>query len=125
MRKFVYDFSEGNKDLKELLGGKGANLAEMTNMGLPLPPGFTITSEACQAYLPSGQEPPELAAEVAEHLASLEATMGKRLGQSDDPLLVSVRSGADRCLRLRRGWPVRSGRRGLLRVRRPCSDRPR
>jgi pyruvate,orthophosphate dikinase len=73
MRKFVYSFSEGNKDLKELLVDKGANLVEMTNMGLPLPPGFTITS---QAYLASGQEPPELAAEVAEHLASLEATMG-------------------------------------------------
>jgi pyruvate,orthophosphate dikinase len=94
MTKFVYDFSEGNKELKDLLGGKGANLAEMTNMGLPVPPGFTITTEACQAYLVSGYEPPELAAEVDEHLAALEKRMGKRLGQSDDPLLVSVRSGA-------------------------------
>ncbi|MDQ1731280.1 MAG: pyruvate, orthophosphate dikinase [Pseudonocardiales bacterium] len=94
MTKFVYDFSEGNKDMKELLGGKGANLAEMTNMGLPVPPGFTITSAACQAYLASGNEPPELAAEVAEHLGSLENRMAKKLGQSDDPLLVSVRSGA-------------------------------
>ena len=92
--KFVYDFTEGNKDLKDLLGGKGANLAEMTNLGLPVPPGFTITTEACQAYLRTGREPEELSAEVSEHLAALEASMGKRLGQSDDPLLVSVRSGA-------------------------------
>jgi pyruvate, orthophosphate dikinase len=92
--KFVYDFSEGNRDLKDLLGGKGANLAEMTNLGLPVPPGFTITTEACQAYLRSGQPPRELEAEVSEHLDALESTMGKRLGQSDDPLLVSVRSGA-------------------------------
>ena len=92
--KFVYDFSEGNRDLKDLLGGKGANLAEMTNLGLPVPPGFTITTEACQAYLDSGRQPAEMAAEVDEHLAALEKTMGKKLGQSDDPLLVSVRSGA-------------------------------
>ncbi|HEX2902930.1 MAG TPA: pyruvate, phosphate dikinase [Jatrophihabitans sp.] len=94
MTKFVYDFAEGNKDLKDLLGGKGANLAEMTNMGLPVPPGFTITTEACQAYLASGRVPAELADEVSEHLAKLESSMGKKLGQSDDPLLVSVRSGA-------------------------------
>ncbi|MBV9821654.1 MAG: pyruvate, phosphate dikinase [Actinobacteria bacterium] len=94
MTKFVYDFAEGNKDLKDLLGGKGANLAEMTNMGLPVPPGFTITTEACQAYLATGREPAELSAEVSEHLAALERTMGKKLGQTDDPLLVSVRSGA-------------------------------
>ena len=94
MTKFVYDFAEGNKDLKDLLGGKGANLAEMTNMGLPVPPGFTITTEACQTYLTSGREPAELADEVSEHLATLEQTMGKKLGQTDDPLLVSVRSGA-------------------------------
>ncbi|MGH3024977.1 MAG: PEP/pyruvate-binding domain-containing protein, partial [Gaiellaceae bacterium] len=94
MPKYVYDFAEGNKDLKDLLGGKGANLAEMTNIGLPVPPGFTITTEACQAYLKSGRQPEELAAEVSEHLAALEKSMGKKLGQSDDPLLVSVRSGA-------------------------------
>jgi pyruvate,orthophosphate dikinase len=94
MTKFVFDFAEGNKDQKDLLGGKGANLAEMTNMGLPVPPGFTITTEACQAYLASGREPAELSAEVSEHLAELEQRMGKKLGQSDDPLLVSVRSGA-------------------------------
>ena len=94
MPKFVYDFAEGNKDLKDLLGGKGANLAEMTNLGLPVPPGFTITVEACKAYLQSGREPAELADEVSAHLDSLESQMGKRLGQPDDPLLVSVRSGA-------------------------------
>ncbi|HEX8095479.1 pyruvate, phosphate dikinase [Jatrophihabitans sp.] len=94
MTKFVYDFDEGSKDLKDLLGGKGANLAEMTNMGLPVPPGFTITTEACQVYLKNGREPAELSAEVSEHLTALEARMGKKLGQTDDPLLVSVRSGA-------------------------------
>jgi pyruvate, orthophosphate dikinase len=94
MPKFVYDFAEGNKDLKDLLGGKGANLAEMTNLGLPVPPGFTITVEACKEYLRSGREPAELADEVAAHLTALETKMGKRLGQPDDPLLVSVRSGA-------------------------------
>ena len=92
--KYVYDFAEGNRDMKDLLGGKGANLAEMTNLGLPVPPGFTITSEACQAYLASGRQPAELAPEVDAHLAALEKRMGKKLGQSDDPLLVSVRSGA-------------------------------
>ena len=94
MTKFVYDFAEGNKDMKDQLGGKGANLAEMTNMGLPVPPGFTITTEACKVYLTGGREPAELSAEVDEHLAALEERMGKKLGQSDDPLLVSVRSGA-------------------------------
>ncbi|AOP45947.1 pyruvate, phosphate dikinase [Streptomyces lydicus] len=92
--KFVYDFTEGNKDLKDLLGGKGANLAEMTNLGLPVPPGFTITTEACKVYLDSGTEPAALRAEVSEHLDALEQKMGKKLGQADDPLLVSVRSGA-------------------------------
>ncbi|MEU9985256.1 pyruvate, phosphate dikinase [Streptomyces sp. NPDC048045] len=92
--KFVYDFTEGNKDLKDLLGGKGANLAEMTNLGLPVPPGFTITTEACKVYLESGEEPVALRDEVSAHLDALEQTMGKKLGQADDPLLVSVRSGA-------------------------------
>ncbi|MES9619766.1 pyruvate, phosphate dikinase [Streptomyces tuirus] len=92
--KFVYDFTEGNKDLKDLLGGKGANLAEMTNLGLPVPPGFTITTEACKVYLESGEEPAALRDEVTAHLDALEARMGKKLGQADDPLLVSVRSGA-------------------------------
>jgi pyruvate, orthophosphate dikinase len=94
MSKYVYAFAEGNKDLKDLLGGKGANLAEMTNMGLPVPPGFTITTEACRAYLGSGVQPPELAGEVEEHLEVLQMAMGKRLGDAEDPLLVSVRSGS-------------------------------
>ena len=81
--------------MKDLLGGKGANLAEMTNLGLPVPPGFTITTEACRAYLQVGREPAGLAEEVTEHLEALEQAMGKRLGQSDDPLLVSVRSGRE------------------------------
>ncbi|HEY3010343.1 MAG TPA: pyruvate, phosphate dikinase [Micromonosporaceae bacterium] len=93
-QKYVYDFAEGNKDLKDLLGGKGANLAEMTNLGLPVPPGFIITTEACKAYLTTGSEPAELAEEVSAHLDSLEAAMGRRLGDPADPLLVSVRSGA-------------------------------
>lgn len=92
--KYVYDFAEGNRDLKDLLGGKGANLAEMTNLGLPVPPGFTITTEACKAYLATGEEPDELAGQIAVHLASLETAMDKRLGDPEDPLLVSVRSGA-------------------------------
>ncbi len=92
--KYVYTFNEGNKDLKDLLGGKGANLAEMTNLGLPVPPGFTITTEACRAYLRDGSVPSGLDEEVETHLAALEAKMGRRLGQADDPLLVSVRSGA-------------------------------
>ncbi|PTA47084.1 pyruvate, phosphate dikinase [Micromonospora sp. RP3T] len=92
--KYVYDFAEGNKDLKDLLGGKGANLAEMTNLGLPVPPGFTITTEACQAYLTTGREPDGLAGQIEAHLESLEREMGRRLGDPDDPLLVSVRSGA-------------------------------
>ncbi len=94
MTKYVYDFSEGSKDQKDLLGGKGANLAEMANLGLPVPPGFIISTEACRAYLAEGREPAQMAEEVTEHLAKLEETMGKKLGQADDPLLVSVRSGA-------------------------------
>ncbi|WP_199904999.1 pyruvate, phosphate dikinase [Nocardioides sediminis] len=91
---WVYDFADGDKDKKDLLGGKGANLAEMSNLGLPVPPGFTITTEACRAYLQHGSEPDGLAEEVGKHLASLEEAMGRRLGDPDDPLLVSVRSGA-------------------------------
>jgi pyruvate,orthophosphate dikinase len=92
--KYVYDFAEGNRDLKDLLGGKGANLAEMMNLGLPVPPGFTITTEACQAYLRDGREPESLRAEIDTHLIALEKAMGRRLGDPSDPLLVSVRSGA-------------------------------
>jgi pyruvate, orthophosphate dikinase len=92
--KLVYDFTEGNKDLKDLLGGKGANLAEMTNLGLPVPPGFIITTDACRYYLAEGKVPGGLAAEVDQHLAELEQKIGRRLGDPADPLLVSVRSGA-------------------------------
>jgi pyruvate, orthophosphate dikinase len=92
--KLVYDFTEGNKDLKDLLGGKGANLAEMTNLGLPVPPGFIITTQACRHFLHSGDVPPGLDDEVSEHLRGLEQAMGRRLGDPADPLLVSVRSGA-------------------------------
>src|SRR5215469_5524988 len=92
--KLVYAFTEGNKDLKDLLGGKGANLAEMTNIGLPLPPGFTMTTEACRYFLAHGGVPEGLAAEVDEHLRRMEQAMGRQLGDPADPLLVSVRSGA-------------------------------
>jgi pyruvate, orthophosphate dikinase len=94
MAKYVYDFSEGSKEMLDLLGGKGANLAEMTNLGLPVPPGFTITTEACRTFLTTGSPPPRLHHEITEHLARLEHDMGKKLGDSEDPLLVSVRSGA-------------------------------
>ena len=93
--KWVYDFSEGDASQKNLLGGKGANLAEMTNLGLPVPPGFTITTEACNAYRKAGQEFPDgLLDEAAEHRKSLEEAMGRAIGDPKDPLLVSVRSGA-------------------------------
>lgn len=92
--KFVYSFSEGNKDLKDLLGGKGANLAEMMRIGIPVPPGFTITTEACKEYLQKGTAPLELEIQITKALRELEDEMQKRLGDKDDPLLVSVRSGA-------------------------------
>jgi pyruvate, orthophosphate dikinase len=93
--KYVYDFSEGDASQKALLGGKGANLAEMTNLGLPVPPGFTITTEACNAYREAGQRFPDgLLDEVAEHRKALEESMDRQLGDPRDPLLVSVRSGA-------------------------------
>src|SRR3954452_6091137 len=91
---YVYDFADGTRDQLDLLGGKGANLAEMTRLGLPVPPGFTITTRACRRYLTTGAPPDELWDEVAEHLRRLEGAMGQRLGDSGDPLLVSVRSGA-------------------------------
>jgi pyruvate,orthophosphate dikinase len=95
MTKWVYDFSEGDASQKYLLGGKGANLAEMTNLGLPVPPGFTITCEACNAYREAGRRFPDgLLDEVFDHLKGLEETMGRQLGDARDPLLVSVRSGA-------------------------------
>ena len=94
MVKYVYDFSEGDKSMKDLLGGKGANLAEMTKLGLPVPPGFTITTEACRAYLKDSAVPESLATEVTRALRGVEDKMGRRLGDPSDPLLVSVRSGA-------------------------------
>ncbi len=92
--KFVYTFEEGRADMKYVLGGKGANLAEMTNLGLPVPPGFTITTGACRAFSKSGDFPPGLSESIDKHLAQLEAETGKKLGDKNDPLLVSVRSGA-------------------------------
>lgn len=94
MTKYVYDFSEGHMGLKDLLGGKGANLCEMTNLGLPVPPGFIISTEACRAYLSDGAAPASLREEVNQHLAALEDRMGRKLGEPGNPLLVSVRSGA-------------------------------
>src|SRR6266566_7152094 len=93
--KYIYRFTEGNAHMRELLGGKGANLAEMTNLGLRVPPGFTITTEACKAYMAAGDRLSDgLMDEVAAALATLEGKMGKRLGDDADPLLVSVLSGA-------------------------------
>ena len=93
--KYVYLFKEGNKDMRELLGGKGANLAEMANLGLPVPRGFTITTEACTKYYDDGEMiSDEIKDQIFEHLAKLEEETGKKLGDTQNPLLVSVRSGA-------------------------------
>ena len=94
MPKYVFRFSEGDKDQKDLLGGKGANLAEMTRLGLPVPPGFTITTDACRAYLADGEVPEELSVQVTTALRNMEEELGRELGAAEDPLLVSVRSGA-------------------------------
>jgi pyruvate,orthophosphate dikinase len=93
MVKHVYGFAEGNSTMVDLLGGKGANLAEMSRLGLPVPPGFTITTQACRDFLVTGAVPPGLLQEVSEHLARLEQEMGRKLGDPNEPLLVSVRSG--------------------------------
>ncbi|NGN62479.1 pyruvate, phosphate dikinase [Streptomyces sp. A7024] len=93
MAKNVYDFTEGGREMAGLLGGKGAGLAEMTKMGLPVPPGFTVTTEACRHYLRTGTEPGGLRREIEKHLAALEHTAGRRLGDVHEPLLLSVRSG--------------------------------
>src|SRR4026209_151816 len=93
--KLIYTFAEGNAQMRSLLGGTGAGLAEMTNAGLPVPPGFTITTEACNAYYAAGKElPPGLWDDVLEHMKALEEESGKRFGDPANPLLVSVRSGA-------------------------------
>ena len=99
MSKWVYSFgdgtAEGRADMRNLLGGKGANLAEMSNIGLPVPPGFTITTEVCTYYYENGENyPPELTANVSDALAQIEATVGAKFGDPENPLLVSVRSGA-------------------------------
>ena len=94
-KKYVYNFSEGNKDMKSLLGGKGANLAEMKGLGISVPPGFTITTESCNSYYENGERiKPEILKQINEQLQILEENIGKKLGSIDNPLLVSVRSGA-------------------------------
>ena len=95
MTKYVYAFTEGNADMRNLLGGKGANLAEMTNIGLPVPQGFTITTEACTQYYEDGREiNDEIQSQINEYIAKMEETTGKKFGDKENPLLVSVRSGA-------------------------------
>ena len=94
-KKYCYLFSEGNANMRELLGGKGANLAEMTNIGLPVPQGFTITTEACTQYYEDNHEiNPEIMAEINEYIVKMEEITGKKFGDKENPLLVSVRSGA-------------------------------
>ena len=94
-KKYVYNFSEGNKDMRSLLGGKGANLAEMKGLGINVPPGFTITTESCNSYYENGERiKPEILKQINEQLETLEKTIGKELGSIENPLLVSVRSGA-------------------------------
>ena len=93
--KFVYDFKEGNGKMRELLGGKGANLAEMTNLGMPVPQGFTVSTEACTKYYDDGEViSDDVKAEIFEHLKALEELSGKQFGGLENPLLVSVRSGS-------------------------------
>lgn len=92
--KYVYTFAQGDRSKQELLGGKGANLAEMTRLGLPVPPGFTITTEACRYYLRHGHSPDGLLDEIHLNIGLLEKQMGQTLGDPEDPMLVSVRSGA-------------------------------
>ena len=94
-KKYVYLFSEGNAQMRNLLGGKGANLAEMTNLGMPVPQGFTITTEACTQYYEDGRQiNPEIQAEIMEYIEKMETITGKKFGDKENPLLVSVRSGA-------------------------------
>ena len=94
-KKYVYRFEEGNANMRELLGGKGANLAEMSRMGFPVPPGFTVTTEACTKYYEDGKTiAPEIEEQIFASLAKSEEVIGKKFGSEDDPYLVSVRSGA-------------------------------
>ena len=94
MKKLVYSFADGDGKNKTLLGGKGANLCEMTQIGINVPPGFVITTEACLDYLEENALPDGLMAEIQEQIADLEKTTGKTFGKGSDPLLVSVRSGS-------------------------------
>ncbi|MCB1022342.1 MAG: pyruvate, phosphate dikinase, partial [Acidobacteria bacterium] len=99
MAKHIYAFgggtAEGNRDMKDTLGGKGANLAEMSAAGIPVPPGFTIATEVCNLYFDNGNKTPaEVDAEMIEHIAKVEALTGQKLGSVENPLLLSVRSGA-------------------------------
>ena len=94
-KKYCYLFSEGNANMRELLGGKGANLAEMTNLGLPVPQGFTISTEACTQYYEDGRQINDgIMAEIMEYIGKMEEITGKKFGDKENPLLVSVRSGA-------------------------------
>ena len=112
--KYVYLFSEGDGSMRELLGGKGANLAEMTKLGLPVPQGFTISTEACTQYYEDGRQiNDEIQAQIMEYVGKMEEITGKKFGDKENPLLVSVRSGArasmpgmmDTILKLLRLWP--------------------
>ena len=95
MTQYVYSFSEGNKDMRNLLGGKGANLAEMKGLGLPVPDGFTVTTEACNKYYDDGEKiADEVIEQIMNKLNKLEESSGKKMGDLENPLLVSVRSGA-------------------------------
>ncbi|MDE7036031.1 MAG: pyruvate, phosphate dikinase, partial [Eubacteriales bacterium] len=95
MKKYCYLFTEGNANMRELLGGKGANLAEMTNIGMPVPQGFTITTEACTQYYEDGRQiNDEIMAQIVEYIAKIEDINEKKFGDAENPLLVSVRSGA-------------------------------
>ncbi|MGH9460729.1 MAG: PEP/pyruvate-binding domain-containing protein, partial [Vicinamibacteria bacterium] len=98
MPQYVYFFgsgkADGHKDMKDVLGGKGAGLAEMTNAGLPVPPGFTVSTEVCRIYSEKGELPPKIEREVLEALGRLETMVEQRLGDPEKPLLLSVRSGA-------------------------------
>ena len=129
--RYVFDFDEEAPGGRELLGGKGVGLAEMTALGVPVPAGFTITTDACRAYMAAGKQVPDgLDAEVGDHIAALEQKAGKRFGDPSDPLLVSVRSGAavsmpgmmDTILNLgperrRRRWAGGVDRQSALRLR--------
>ncbi len=95
MKKWVYLFKEGNAEMRNLLGGKGANLAEMTNLGLPVPQGFTVTTEACTQYYEDGRQiNEEIQGQINEYIGKMEEITGKKFGDKENPLLVSVRSGA-------------------------------